>query len=256
MLVSCIYMYIILPHGILTLTCNDNIDKIVDSGDLGTITKVHASLQFPIFSGKDIRYNFSLSGGSTMDAGCYAINCLRLLVGDTIASTSELKGEGKVKAEVLNAKATIAYPQIDSSMQATLQFKCEGSSHSNQKQRQQHDEGQGTDDGDGEKGKEKLGEAHNAAETNKHDSEEKEKEQEEKEPAGGGTDVSETDGIDTNTIAATFACSIFAFPEVWAKAEGTAGRMEVVNFVGPHIYHRLKTIIYPPTIERGPGGTV
>ncbi len=54
---------------------------IVDSGELGRITRVEASLCFPLPLFKDIRYNLALAGGATMDAGCYAINLCRFLAG-------------------------------------------------------------------------------------------------------------------------------------------------------------------------------
>lgn len=40
----------------------------------------------PLFS--DIRYNFGLAGGALMDAGCYAVHCLRLLSGGEPVVTS------------------------------------------------------------------------------------------------------------------------------------------------------------------------
>ena len=52
---------------------------IVHSGELGTIRRVETALCFPLPVFSDIRYNYDLAGGALMDAGCYAVHCLRLL---------------------------------------------------------------------------------------------------------------------------------------------------------------------------------
>jgi predicted dehydrogenase len=52
---------------------------VVHSGELGKIRRVETALCFPLPVFSDIRYNFDLAGGALMDAGCYAVNCLRLL---------------------------------------------------------------------------------------------------------------------------------------------------------------------------------
>src|SRR6202035_3691822 len=49
------------------------------SGELGGLRYLEASVCFPLPRFSDIRYSYDLAGGATMDAGCYAINCLRLL---------------------------------------------------------------------------------------------------------------------------------------------------------------------------------
>jgi predicted dehydrogenase len=53
--------------------------EVVHGGELGDIERVEASLCFPLPVFSDIRYNFYLGGGALMDAGCYAVHCLRLL---------------------------------------------------------------------------------------------------------------------------------------------------------------------------------
>ncbi len=52
---------------------------IVHSGQLGEIERVETWMCFPLPRFNDIRYNFALAGGALMDAGCYAVHCLRLL---------------------------------------------------------------------------------------------------------------------------------------------------------------------------------
>jgi predicted dehydrogenase len=48
-------------------------------GELGRIKRVEAAMCFPLPRFKDIRYDYGLAGGALMDAGCYALHCLRLL---------------------------------------------------------------------------------------------------------------------------------------------------------------------------------
>ena len=47
------------------------IEQIIASGELGELQRVEAVQCFPPPKFSDIRYNYSLAGGSTMDAGCY-----------------------------------------------------------------------------------------------------------------------------------------------------------------------------------------
>lgn len=52
---------------------------IAHGGELGRIRRVETSMCFPLPKFSDIRYDFDLAGGALMDAGCYAVHCLRLL---------------------------------------------------------------------------------------------------------------------------------------------------------------------------------
>lgn len=54
-------------------------EEIVHSGELGDVKRIETSMCFPLPRFADIRYNFGLAGGALMDAGCYAVHCLRLL---------------------------------------------------------------------------------------------------------------------------------------------------------------------------------
>ena len=63
-------------------------------------------LPLPKFS--DIRYNYSLAGGATMDAGCYAVHMVRTFGGST--------------PEVVSAQAKLRDPQVDRAMTAELRF--------------------------------------------------------------------------------------------------------------------------------------
>ena len=52
---------------------------IVHSGELGRIKRVETAMCFPLPVFSNIRYDYTLAGGALMDAGCYAVHCLRLL---------------------------------------------------------------------------------------------------------------------------------------------------------------------------------
>jgi len=77
-------------------------------GELGELRHVEASVCFPLPRFSDIRYRFDLAGGATMDAGCYAINCIRLL--------------GPGEPEVVSARAKLHSPDIDRAMVADFRF--------------------------------------------------------------------------------------------------------------------------------------
>jgi predicted dehydrogenase len=62
--------------------------EIVHSGELGDVRRVETSMCFPLPLFSDIRYDFGLAGGALMDAGCYAVHCLRLLAGPEPVVTS------------------------------------------------------------------------------------------------------------------------------------------------------------------------
>jgi predicted dehydrogenase len=53
--------------------------ELVHGGALGRIQRVETAMCFPLPVFSDIRYDFGLAGGALMDAGCYAVHCLRLL---------------------------------------------------------------------------------------------------------------------------------------------------------------------------------
>src|SRR5215467_4914081 len=44
--------------------------EIIDSGELGTISRVETALCFPMPLFNDIRYQYDLAGGALMDVGC------------------------------------------------------------------------------------------------------------------------------------------------------------------------------------------
>jgi len=224
------------------------IREIIDSGELGTIRTVHASLNIPIFSGDDIRYNYDLGGGAMMDTGCYAINCLRLLAGDIINSNSELLDFARQNQDddekgmqeeiqqnlkdfmvsfpkVVQAEAVLSSPQVDKHMKASIQFV-------NRKQNEKKNNNNNNERQNEEKEKEKAKETENETEN------ENEKETE---------NENEEEGKATEVIDATLTCSIFTIiPEVSASVKGTRGELNINNYVMPQLYHKIVTRIYNP----------
>ena len=84
------------------------VEQIIASGELGKLQRVEAAMCFPLPKSSDIRYNYSLAGGATMDAGCYAVHMVRTFGGET--------------PEVVSAQAKLRDPQIDRAMTAELRF--------------------------------------------------------------------------------------------------------------------------------------
>ncbi len=80
----------------------------VVTGELGKLRHVEAALCFPLPRFSDIRYRFDLAGGATMDAGCYPINCIRLL--------------GQDEPAVVSARARLRGPAVDRAMVADFRF--------------------------------------------------------------------------------------------------------------------------------------
>jgi predicted dehydrogenase len=72
------------------------------------IRHIKCDVSFPLDGLGDIRYVYALGGGATMDAGCYAIDLLRLI--------------GPGEPEVISALATEQVPDVDRAMSAYLRF--------------------------------------------------------------------------------------------------------------------------------------
>jgi predicted dehydrogenase len=85
-------------------------EQVVRSGQLGDIQRIETSMCFPLPRFSDIRYNYGLAGGALMDAGCYAVHCLRLLSPGTPKVTA---------AKALTLKRD---PRIDRAMTAEFGF--------------------------------------------------------------------------------------------------------------------------------------
>ena len=81
---------------------------IVESGELGTIRRVETALCFPLPKFSDIRYQYDLAGGATMDVGTYTVHMARLLGGE--------------EPEVVSATPKLRTPDVDRAMRAELSF--------------------------------------------------------------------------------------------------------------------------------------
>jgi predicted dehydrogenase len=81
---------------------------IVDSGELGTIRRVETALCFPLPKFSDIRYQYDLAGGATMDVGTYTVHMARLL--------------GREEPTVTAATPRLRTPDVDRAMRAELSF--------------------------------------------------------------------------------------------------------------------------------------
>jgi len=84
------------------------VEQIIASGELGRMERVEAACCFPLPRFSDIRYDYSLAGGATMDAGCYAVHMVRTFGGST--------------PEVVSAQAKLQDPRVDRAMAAELRF--------------------------------------------------------------------------------------------------------------------------------------
>jgi predicted dehydrogenase len=77
-------------------------------GTLGQLRHVEAALAFAVPRFSDIRFQYDLAGGATMDAGCYPINCIRML--------------GQEEPTVVSARAKLHGRDIDRAMVADFRF--------------------------------------------------------------------------------------------------------------------------------------
>lgn len=83
-------------------------EEIIATGELGRLVRVEAAMCFPLPKFSDIRYDYALAGGATMDAGCYAVHMARTFGGST--------------PEVVSAQAKLRDPRVDRAMTAELRF--------------------------------------------------------------------------------------------------------------------------------------
>ncbi len=82
--------------------------EIVESGELGTVQRIETALCFPLPRFSDIRYQYDLAGGATMDVGTYTVHLARLL--------------GREEPTVVSARAKRRDADIDRAMRAELRF--------------------------------------------------------------------------------------------------------------------------------------
>jgi len=83
----------------------ERVRKLMRSGALGPLVEMEAQFSVAVPS-DNIRYQWNLAGGATMDLGCYALHWLRYFSGEDLT--------------VVSATAVTGPPQIDLSMDAVL----------------------------------------------------------------------------------------------------------------------------------------
>jgi predicted dehydrogenase len=82
--------------------------SLVQSGELGPVRHIDAWMCTPIVRSGDIRWNYELAGGSTMDLGCYTIHLLRSVAG--------------AEPEVISGEARQRSPGIDRWLRADMRL--------------------------------------------------------------------------------------------------------------------------------------
>jgi predicted dehydrogenase len=82
--------------------------ELLADGAVGTVRRIQTWMCFPLPLFKDIRWQLALAGGSTMDAGCYAVHMARHLAGS--------------EPRVTSARCRLRSPGVDRLMQAELDF--------------------------------------------------------------------------------------------------------------------------------------
>src|SRR5581483_5999295 len=84
------------------------IAEIISGGEIGAVREVEAYMCFPLVRLYDIRYDYTLGGGATMDAGCYCISFIRFI--------------GAGEPVVTTAAARLISPRVDRQMRAEFSF--------------------------------------------------------------------------------------------------------------------------------------
>ena len=86
----------------------DRMRALAEDGELGTLQHVETALCFPLPRFSDIRYQYDLGGGATMDVGTYTVHLARLL--------------GLEEPTITSARAKLRSPDVDRAMTAELAF--------------------------------------------------------------------------------------------------------------------------------------
>jgi predicted dehydrogenase len=81
---------------------------IANDGTLGRVQRIETNMCVPLMLPGNIRYDYGLGGGATMDTGCYAVHMLRHLAG--------------AEPEVIRAEAKLSSPKVDRCMTAHVAF--------------------------------------------------------------------------------------------------------------------------------------
>jgi predicted dehydrogenase len=84
--------------------------RLVAEGEIGAVRSIDGRFRYPrsAMLRDDFRLDYARGGGVMMDAGCYVVNLMRLLLGEPVGLRS--------------AKAVLEGPEIDVEMDAALDF--------------------------------------------------------------------------------------------------------------------------------------
>ncbi len=84
--------------------------ELATGGEFGRVLHVESCFRTPYtpMAKDDFRLRFELGGGAALDVGCYAVSCLRYVVGE--------------EPEILSVRHKCSGPQIDRWMRALLRF--------------------------------------------------------------------------------------------------------------------------------------
>jgi len=82
--------------------------ELIETGQLGEIESIDAAFHIPVTDPDDIRMNYELGGGVTMDIGCYPISWVRHLTGGEPTS--------------VDATAVVGPPDVDVCLTAEMEF--------------------------------------------------------------------------------------------------------------------------------------
>ncbi len=85
----------------------ERVRELFHSGDLGDIHELRASFSVPVTDPENIRLNYALGGGVTMDIGCYPISWIRHLTNE--------------EPKVVSATAEVGPPMVDLMLEAHLE---------------------------------------------------------------------------------------------------------------------------------------
>ncbi|KZT68571.1 NAD(P)-binding protein [Daedalea quercina L-15889] len=102
------------------------VKEIVDSGELGKLKNIQASFALPkvpygiIFFEDDIRFNYDLGGGATMDMGVYPLSAVRYFSSSDLSSVSSASAIGHVHDPARIDRAMRVHLVLQSSVEADV----------------------------------------------------------------------------------------------------------------------------------------
>ncbi|MCH2185625.1 Gfo/Idh/MocA family oxidoreductase [Myxococcota bacterium] len=81
---------------------------VIQSGRIGRVQRLRSHFNVEILNPENIRLNYEMGGGATMDLGCYPLHMIRHVLAE--------------EPEVVSAKAETGPPEVDVEMHAELKF--------------------------------------------------------------------------------------------------------------------------------------